>query len=203
MEARAAQAVQGLKIEMAKMQQQHDILIQQKTNEIANLKDTIELIKARSLLQSFSGAESSPSTPKPAEKFGGGSTLSGVEQELLNLAQQQAARESEIHAHTQRIKELEAELTDSKRLLELAQMQERVLKEEIRNSERSRKREGVDIDYLKQVVVKYLETEDIALINVMATLLEFSPEELATVKLKKRKPGGAASSLWGLLSPSK
>lgn len=36
--------------------------------------------------------------------------------------------------------------------------QEAMLKEELRNMERSKKREGVDMTYLKNVIVKLLET---------------------------------------------
>lgn len=37
-------------------------------------------------------------------------------------------------------------------------MQEAMLKEELRNMERSKKREGVDMMYLKNVILKLLET---------------------------------------------
>lgn len=37
-------------------------------------------------------------------------------------------------------------------------MQEAMLKEELRNMERSKKREGVDMTYLKNVILKLLET---------------------------------------------
>jgi hypothetical protein len=199
-EAKAAQQLQLLKGEMVKLQQQHDVLLQQKTNEIANLKDTIELIKSRTLDHSFTSEPSPASIPRGTEPLP--AEPSGVEAELLNLAQQQASRDAEVFAHAQRVTELENELAEAKKLLELFQMQEKVLKEEIRNSERSKKREGLDIDYLKQVVVKYLETEDAALVNVMAKLLEFSPDEIAMAKSSKKK-AGLSANLWGFLSPSK
>ncbi|KAJ0041173.1 hypothetical protein Pint_28643 [Pistacia integerrima] len=58
-------------------------------------------------------------------------------------------------------------------------MQEAMLKEELRNMERKQKREGVDMTYLKNVVVKLLETGEVeALLPVIAMLLQFSPEEV-------------------------
>ncbi|KAJ0097831.1 hypothetical protein Patl1_29241 [Pistacia atlantica] len=57
-------------------------------------------------------------------------------------------------------------------------MQEAMLKEELRSMERKQKREGVDMTYLKNVVVKLLETGEVeALLPVIAMLLQFSPEE--------------------------
>ncbi|KAF6159805.1 hypothetical protein GIB67_030063 [Kingdonia uniflora] len=56
---------------------------------------------------------------------------------------------------------------------------EAMLKEELRNMERMEKREGVDMTYLKNVVIKLLETGEVeALLPVIGMLLQFSPDEI-------------------------
>jgi hypothetical protein len=54
-----------------------------------------------------------------------------------------------------------------------------MLKEELRKVERAQKREGVDMTYVKNVILKLLETGEVeALLPVIAMLLQFSPEEV-------------------------
>jgi hypothetical protein len=54
-----------------------------------------------------------------------------------------------------------------------------MLKEELRKVERAQKREGVDMTYMKNVILKLLETGEVeALLPVIAMLLQFSPEEV-------------------------
>ncbi|KAL6521464.1 hypothetical protein OROGR_018033 [Orobanche gracilis] len=56
-----------------------------------------------------------------------------------------------------------------------------MLKEELRNMERTQKREGVDLTYLKNVILKLLETGEVErLLPVVAMLLQFSPDEQCT-----------------------
>ena len=64
--------------------------------------------------------------------------------------------------------------------------QERVLKGEIRELERAKKREGVNVDYVKAVVLNFLTSteQQQSLLPVLANLLQFSPEELTKVKEK-------------------
>ncbi|XP_065625682.1 protein GRIP-like [Quercus suber] len=54
-----------------------------------------------------------------------------------------------------------------------------MLKTELCNMERLKKREGVDMTYLKNVILKLLETGEVeALLPVIGMLLQFSPEEI-------------------------
>ncbi|KAG6387694.1 hypothetical protein SASPL_152886 [Salvia splendens] len=56
---------------------------------------------------------------------------------------------------------------------------EAMLKEELRNMERMQKREGVDLTYLKNVILKLLETGEVErLLPVVGMLLQFSPGEI-------------------------
>ncbi|GJN32274.1 hypothetical protein PR202_gb20770 [Eleusine coracana subsp. coracana] len=71
------------------------------------------------------------------------------------------------------------EIEELERENRLHDQQEALLKAELRNMERSQKREGIDMTYLKNVILKLLETGEVgALLPVVATLLQFSPDEL-------------------------
>ncbi|GFP89926.1 protein grip [Phtheirospermum japonicum] len=77
---------------------------------------------------------------------------------IMILARQQAQREEEL-AQTQRhILALQEEIEELEHENRLHSQQEAMLKEELRNMERSQKREGVDLTYLKNVTLKLLET---------------------------------------------
>ncbi|KAK4479990.1 hypothetical protein RD792_013045 [Penstemon davidsonii] len=131
------------------------------------------------------------------------SSTSAADQQILILARQQAQREEEL-AQTQRhilalqeeIEELEHEnrlhtqqpkakldgwmdrIKERMGWVKSFEELETLLKEELRNLERQQKREGVDMTYLKNVVVKLLETGEVErLLPVVAMLLQFSPEE--------------------------
>ncbi|KAH9662430.1 protein GRIP [Citrus sinensis] len=95
------------------------------------------------------------------------------------LARQQAQREEELAQSQRHILALQEELEELERENRLHSQQEAMLKEEFRNMERSKKREGVDMTYLKNVILKLLETGEVeALLPVIAMLLQFSPEEV-------------------------
>ncbi|XP_075654021.1 protein GRIP-like isoform X3 [Castanea sativa] len=66
-------------------------------------------------------------------------------------------------------------------ILELLE-QEAMLKSELHNMERVQKREGVDMTYLKNVILKLLETGEVdALLPVIGMLLQFCLEEAMMV----------------------
>ncbi|RRT80644.1 hypothetical protein BHE74_00031343 [Ensete ventricosum] len=70
-----------------------------------------------------------------------------------------------------------------------------MLKEELRNMERSHKREGIDMTYLKNVILKLLETGEVeALLPVVGTLLQFSPEETRKCQQAYGSSGDVLSS---------
>ncbi|KAI4314639.1 hypothetical protein L6164_027527 [Bauhinia variegata] len=74
---------------------------------------------------------------------------------------------------------LQEEIEELERENRLHSQQEAMLKAELRDMERSKKREGVDMTYLKNVILKLLETGEVeALLPVIGMLLQFSPEEV-------------------------
>ncbi|KAI5015785.1 hypothetical protein ZWY2020_057583 [Hordeum vulgare] len=81
-----------------------------------------------------------------------------AEQQILLLARQQAQREEELGQSERHILALQQEIEDLERENRLHDQQEAMLKAELRNMERSQKREGIDVTYLKNVILKLLET---------------------------------------------
>ncbi|RVW32889.1 Protein GRIP [Vitis vinifera] len=107
------------------------------------------------------------------------SSTSAAEQQILLLARQQAQREEELAQSQRHILALQEEIEELERENRLHSQQEAMLKEEFRNMERMQKREGVDMTYLKNVILKLLETGEVeALLPVIGMLLQFSPEEV-------------------------
>ncbi|XP_010484694.1 PREDICTED: protein GRIP [Camelina sativa] len=138
-------------------------------------------------------------------------STSAAEHQILILARQQAQREEEL-AQTQRhILALQEEIEELERENRLRSQQEAMLKRELREMEREQKREGVDMTYLKNVILKLLETGEVeALLPVVGMLLQFSPEEIqkcqqayhsstaTTTTTTEASPGPAASEGSGL-----
>ncbi|XP_068646562.1 protein GRIP isoform X2 [Aristolochia californica] len=107
------------------------------------------------------------------------SSIEAAEQQILILARQQAQREEELAQSQRHILALQEEIEELERENRLHSQQEAMLKAEFRSMERSQKREGVDMTYLKNVIFKLLETGEVeALLPVIGMLLQFSPEEI-------------------------
>ncbi|KAI1319295.1 hypothetical protein EDD11_004432 [Mortierella claussenii] len=105
------------------------------------------------------------------------------------------AKEREYQVKLQHLTELlnESE-ANHQRLLD----QEKVLKEEIRNLDRAERRQNLSVDYLKNIVLKYLETNDREpLLPVLTTVLQLSPAEVALLRKKTIQTSGSSSVLGG------
>eukprot|EP00002_Diphylleia_rotans_P008934 TRINITY_DN1890_c0_g2_i6.p1 TRINITY_DN1890_c0_g2~~TRINITY_DN1890_c0_g2_i6.p1 ORF type:complete len:1165 (+),score=327.42 TRINITY_DN1890_c0_g2_i6:108-3602(+) len=127
---------------------------------------------------------------------------------------EQGQREAELKRLRHQVRELTANLEESHSTERLLVEQKKFLEHEIRELERARKRDevkdgAVNMQYLKNVVVKYLQTDEESLFPVLATLLQFSPEEIKHIHEEREKRNGiaavsssattAASGLWSLM----
>lgn len=79
---------------------------------------------------------------------------------LFFYNQVQTLKEKELMESRRRIQELQESLEDCEANSQLHLEQINRLKEEIRELERSVKRDNGNLEYLKNVVVKYMETND-------------------------------------------
>lgn len=177
--------LEELKLCYTKLKEEHDSfrdladkIIEEKDVEISRILDD-----NKNLRQS---QESKPSVDyddnyyKDFQKLGSlSSSPSDADHQILILARQQAQREEELAQSQRHILALQDELEELEHENRLHMQQEALLKEEVRNMERMQKREGVDLTYLKNVILKLLETGEVeALLPVVAMLLQFSPDEL-------------------------
>ncbi|KAH6797037.1 Golgi-localized GRIP domain-containing protein [Perilla frutescens var. hirtella] len=176
--------VEELKLQCKKLKEEqrsfHDLadkMMEEKDKEISRLLDDNENL--RQLLDSRPSVEYSEDHTGLHKQEASNSSTSAADQQILILARQQAQREEEL-AQTQRhILALQEEIEELEHENRLHQQQEAMLKEELRNMERMQKREGVDLTYLKNVILKLLETgEAERLLPVVGMLLQFSPDEM-------------------------
>lgn len=111
------------------------------------------------------------------------------------MARQQAQREEELAQSQRHIFALQEEIEELERENRLHSQQVAMLKEELRNMDRKQKREGVDLTYLKNVILKLLETGEVeALLPVVAMLLQFSPDEVQKCQNAYRSSSAAPPS---------
>ncbi|XP_050942321.1 protein GRIP isoform X2 [Cucumis melo] len=154
-----------------------DRMIEEKDTEISRLLDEIKNL--RQSLESKPHADQIDNTAVTQKQDYSNLSASNAEQQILLLARQQAQREEQLAQSQRHILALQEEIEELERENRLHSQQEAMLKAELRDMERSQKREGVDMTYLKNVILKLLETGEVeALLPVVAMLLQFSPEEM-------------------------
>ncbi|KAL3137456.1 hypothetical protein ABBQ38_004747 [Trebouxia sp. C0009 RCD-2024] len=108
------------------------------------------------------------------------------ESALLRLAERQAGRDEQLAQAHQRASQAEVRVEDLEQDVGLLQQQVAALKEVCQELERQTERaklvaahDGVDLEYLKNIMLKLYETgEAAALLPVLGTVLKFSPAEL-------------------------
>ncbi|XP_047330041.1 protein GRIP [Impatiens glandulifera] len=177
-----------IKMQYKMLKEEHDTLrdladkmIEEKDKEISKLIDDSK--KLQRLLDTRPTAEENDGYTTEVSGFqkqeNSYSSTSAAEQQILILARQQAQREEELTQTNRHILVLQEEIEELERENRLHRQQEAMLKEQFREMERSTKREGVDLTYLKNVILKLLETGEVeALLPVIGMLLQFSPQEI-------------------------
>lgn len=107
---------------------------------------------------------------------------------ITRLAEQQAGREVEMKNQQRQVHQLNQSLAELQKMLQMSYAQEKVLKDRIRELESSQGRTHVAGDYLKHVVLKYIEycqkgdLKSQSLVPVLCTLLNLSPAERRLVE---------------------
>lgn len=179
-----------------------DRMIEEKENEISRLLDDNKNLQRS--LESRPRADQNDNYDTGLQKQdASGLSTSIAEQQILLLARQQAQREEELAQSQRHILALQEEIEELERENHLHSQQEAMLKEELRNMDRTQKREGVDLTYLKNVILKLLETGEVeALLPVIGMLLQFSPEEIQKCQQAYRTSAEALPSPSGDASGS-
>merc|ERR1712151_799105 len=107
---------------------------------------------------------------------------------ISRLAEQQAGRDVELKNQKRQVEDLNKSMLEVQKLLTLSYQQERTLKERIRELEASQGRGHVASDYLKHVILKYVQytqkgdLKAQSLVPVISTLLNLSPEKNKSIE---------------------
>ncbi|KAI5438618.1 protein GRIP [Lathyrus oleraceus] len=177
--------LEDLKQRCKKLREEHasfhdlsDRMIEDKDNEISRLLD--ENKNLRQSLQSRQRASQNDHYNTASHQLDSSNlSPSDAEHQILILARQQAQREEELAQSQRHILALQEEIEELEHENRLHSQQEAMLKSELRSMERAKKREGVDMTYLKNIILKLLETGEVeVLLPVIGMLLQFSPEEM-------------------------
>jgi len=132
---------------------------------------------------------------------------SSSDRHIFELAAKQSNRESLVATEVEIREELMSKLTQelSSRDIELAVVEKAVLdaEEQVEELCRIKRREDVNLDYLKSVVVKFLSlptgsSEKASLLPVLATLLQFDEEDYKSIDTGKSK----VDWFWGTIIPT-
>ncbi|XP_062144224.1 protein GRIP [Alnus glutinosa] len=175
-----------LKLRYKRLKEEHDSfrdladrMIEEKDKEISKLLDDKKNLH-RSLESRPPTVDHNNNYDTATEKQDAQNlSTTAAEQQILVLARQQAQREEELAQSQRHILALQEEIEELERENRLHSQQEAMLKAELRNIERAQKRDGVDMTYLKNVILKLLETGEVeALLPVIGMLLQFSPQEI-------------------------
>ena len=228
MEAAQAATVEQHAREMEDSKSQHEQLTEDVKKELhlneSNLKDQLKEIRSKNeSLKEVMSKKSAAAQRIIGEKKAEYDKLLKEREELkteissgshqdrkfFEFAQQQSNREATINA------EIEIRDTAVSRMMEklvgrdgqVAEMEE-VLDQKTRQNEdlgRVKRRENVNLDYLKSVVVQFLShasgsSERKHLLPVIATLLQFDPTDYKAIGDGVEKGRAAAGGFWGLLS---
>ena len=116
------------------------------------------------------------------------------EEHILHVAQMQAQQSEYVASLLEKISILKDNVSEGKRLQDLLcrerdQLRDalEVMKREVTSTQRlerynSKFREGTNIEYLKNVLLKFIETQDDKLIPVLSSVLEFDSNEQRRLK---------------------
>jgi hypothetical protein len=126
------------------------------------------------------GRESSASSSAAAAAQG--------EAAFAHLAALQAQRDDELHRHRQHIRRLQQLLREQEAVTAQASGALEEGRARVKELERASKRSGANLEYLKNMIVKWMEEDQQEqLFTVIATILQFSPDEMQRVNAKRKK----------------
>ncbi|PON50003.1 GRIP [Parasponia andersonii] len=190
-----------LKLQYKRLKEEHnslrdlaDKMIEEKDKEISRLLDDNQNLH-RSLESKLKADQNENYNTGLQKQDASNISTSAAEQQILLLARQQAQREEELAQSQRHILALQEEIEELEHENRLHSQQEAMLKAELRNMDRTQKREGVDMTYLKNVILKLLETGEVeALLPVIGMLLQFSPEEIQKCQQAYRTSADAVPS---------
>ncbi|XP_072156938.1 GRIP and coiled-coil domain-containing protein 1 isoform X3 [Bemisia tabaci] len=182
----------ALEQQVVKQRERAMAMVQEKEQEIHNLKDSMNFIIPASYSQSKKGRTTSQSsdTKSSVDEDVHESSLSGITStnespHMLHYAHELARRDVDISKLRQAKHKLEMTVRDLQRIVaaERDQFSQDImkLKEEVSRLERCKSRESANLEYLKNVILSYLtstnSSQRLHMLNAIAFVLKFSDSE--------------------------
>ncbi|XP_014612884.1 PREDICTED: GRIP and coiled-coil domain-containing protein 1 isoform X3 [Polistes canadensis] len=170
-------------------------LVQEKEKEIFALKTSFHALLPKKDSSFLEGERSITKYENKSESSADIVTglLNNDSPPILHYTQELARHEVQISSTRKRILELEASLREKDRqLLHVTEKHKEELKAvqtQVARLEACKSREGANLEYLKNVLINYLTTNDSSskrhILNAISTVLRFTPDELEKVNLVK------------------
>eukprot|EP00047_Mylnosiga_fluctuans_P017062 m.58468 g.58468 ORF g.58468 m.58468 type:complete len:723 (+) comp6903_c0_seq2:72-2240(+) len=179
----SAAELRAAQVEIEHLKDSHAKAVEELTVRYTQLRDrTTELIRDKDseitrLRRAVQGSSSDGFSSGPE----GAAMHSGAPLVHFSTLEMQLARERDMFR--QRLKELELAVSDAEEAKSLIAEQVGALKAEIRRLERSASRDGANLEYLKNIMVKYLQRSipRERVLPAIAKILQFSPEETKAI----------------------
>ncbi|XP_078053327.1 D-aminoacyl-tRNA deacylase isoform X2 [Augochlora pura] len=184
--------ISSLEQQLLRQRERSMALIVEKDKEILTLKTSFHAILPK---KENPFTESKVDTPKYEVQ---GETASDLvtglltndSPPILHYSQELARKEVQVSASRKKVLELEASLREKQREMvhakEKQKAEMKAMQAQIARLEACKSREGANLEYLKNVFINYLTTNDISskrhMLNAISTVLRFTAEELSKVK---------------------
>lgn len=194
--------IEGLNQELQREREMHSVLLKAKEQERLDALETTKkefgkkAAMARQLLAEREEEVRVLSTKvkQMQEEIASGAP---TDRKLLEFAQAQSRRDTMngVHRDTREVAFQQLQVKLASKDYELAQTQQSLhqLMQEVLELRKIKQREGINMDYLKNVILQYMifpiaSSERMALIPVIAMLLQFSPKEMQDINHALRDP---------------
>jgi len=191
-----------LESQLAKQRERTLQLISDKDEEISRLRaDPLSSPLGRKTFESNDALQTSMAMPGDTEAKRSFETETAVRQlltrqnsagtdgSMVYYMQQISYYQTEITELRNKNSELESLLRDEEHREEQFVEQLNTLKQEIRRLERNRSRENANLEYIKNIVLKYILSDSYSvrqqLTTTLATVLQFSPSEVNEIRKKQ------------------
>mgnify|MGYP002803869713 CR=1 FL=1 len=174
--------MQELEKQMQNQRSRTMLLINEKDCEIERLKKKVVVDHSDSLSIHRKNASMLSRSPSSSDDAVNELLLQSTPSPLVHYAQEQAYCEAEFMLLKKQRRELEESMEEVRVREEQASEQVNLLKEEVRKLERNCSRENANLEYLKNVILRYLLTNSESvrqqMVAAISTILEFSPQEV-------------------------
>ncbi|KAF3428778.1 hypothetical protein E2986_04485 [Frieseomelitta varia] len=183
--------ISTLEQQLLRQRERSMALIEEKDKEILALKTSFHALvpKKENIAEYKSNTSKYGNGAEPITDLVTG-LLTSDSPPILHYSQELARKEVQVSASRKKVLELEATLREKQReivhIKEKQKEDSKTLQAQIERLEACKSREGANLEYLKNVFINYLTTNDVSskrhMLNAISTVLRFTPEELNKVK---------------------